>query len=222
MRYEKLKIVDLIIRLQFKEFEEHYNIISTRPNVVWVSAVVQCPMKWVFLKKYPEISKADIKGYYVLGKAVHYGIQWLLQNYPHDLGFDFVEVEQNVEKIVDLDTDTKIVLSGRVDAIGYRDHSEYLEKTVIEIKTARSDIGIPHQHHVDQLRIYMNMVNAQRGILLYITPDRITEFEIENPMSDEELLELLENFMELKSPRFDWECQYCIYSGFCPKKIARR
>ncbi|MBW2675537.1 MAG: PD-(D/E)XK nuclease family protein, partial [Deltaproteobacteria bacterium] len=108
----------------------------------------------------------------------------------------------------------EVLITGRIDVLAYRGN----EKIVYEIKTARSDVGIPHQHHIEQLRIYMNMVNAQKGILLYITPDRVTEYYVTNPMSDEELVKLVEEFLKFNGPRYEWECNYCVYSVICPLK----
>jgi CRISPR/Cas system-associated exonuclease Cas4 (RecB family) len=91
-------------------------------------------------------------------------------------------------------------------------------KVVYEIKTSRSDVGLPYEHRLLQLRIYMNMVNATKGVVFYLTPDRVAEFFVTNPVSDEELKELVEEFLEFLDPKYDWECSYCVYSTICPLK----
>ncbi len=71
------------------------------------------------------------------------------------------EVEVPVTKELTIDGEV-YKLVGRVDA--------KKDNVIIEIKTSKTDVGIPKEEHVLQLRIYVNMLNAEHGILLYITP----------------------------------------------------
>ncbi len=213
-----VRVTDLLYQAQIKEFDEHFERVrSSRVPVVWVSALVLCPMKWRLMLRYPEIARACFRGSFVLGKLAHVGLQRFLMECATMLGFEWIECEVPVEKSVALSDGSVAIVSGRIDALARKNG----ERIVIEFKTARSDRGLPHQHHVEQLRIYMNMVNASRGILLYVTPDRVAEYEYDEPMNNEELAQLVESFIKAeKAPRFDWECNYCLYAPLCPRKIV--
>lgn len=208
-------ITELLYKLQLREFEEHFKKVRGYMGLrIWVSALTQCPRKWFYILRFPELSQVEFKGFFVLGKAVHMGLQQLLEEYYPSLGYDRVESEVEVEKQVQLDDGKVVLLSGRVDVIAYRGD----EKIVYEFKTARSDIGLPHEQHVLQLKIYMNMVNANKGILLYVTPDRVAEYKVDTYISDDELKKLVDWFMKADTPRYDWECSYCPYAVMCPVK----
>ncbi len=208
-------VTELLYRLQLTEFMEHFKRVREYKGwLIWVSALAQCPRRWLYMLKFPEAMQVQFKGSFVLGRAAHAGLQQLLQNYYSALGYDRVEVEVEVEKRLVLADGRDVLLTGRIDALAYRGD----EKVVYEIKTARSDAGLPHEHHLLQLRIYMNMVNAARGVLLYLTPDRVAEYFVDEPIGNEELEDLVKEFLEFKGPRYDWECSYCVYSTICPLK----
>ena len=208
-------VTELLYRLQLKEFEDHFRRVKEYNGIlVWVSALTQCPRRWLYMLRFPEASQVQFKGSFVLGRVAHAGLQQLLQSYYPALGYDRIEIEKEVEKKIALDDGREVLVTGRIDILAYRGD----EKTVYEIKTARSDMGLPHEHHLMQLRIYMNIVNAQRGVLLYVTPDRVAEYFVTNPMTDDELKDLVKQFLEFNGPRYDWECSYCAYSVICPLK----
>jgi len=42
-------------------------------------------------------------------------------------------------------------------------------------------------------------------------------YSAEEALSDEEVAKIArEFFIEKKSPRYEWECQYCLYKSLCP------
>jgi len=212
-----LRITELLYRLQLEEFEEHYARLLSRPGTVWVSALVLCPTRWRLMLRFPELAKADFRGSYALGRAAHLGVEQLLRDHAQDLGFSKVETEVEVERRVTVDG-ASVLLSGRVDALGLSGGG----RTVIEVKTARGDYGLPHEHHLLQLRIYMWMLGASRGVLLYLTPDRVAEYEVGEPLSEGEVADLVRGFLRGEpSPRYDWECGYCPYAPLCPRKRVR-
>lgn len=218
MKSEFKSLVDLIVRRKLEEFEKHYRMLNgNNGNVLWVSALVQCPHKWVFMLRYPEIAKAFLRGAFVLGDMVHRGLGLFVEEIFHELGYDWVEVEHELQKRLVVDG-REVVLKGRADAVFYKGD----DKVVYEFKTSRSDTGLPHPHHVLQLRIYMNMVGASRGVMLYLTPDRVAEYVVTEPLKDEELEELVREFFRFKGPRYEWECNYCPYAFMCPYKVSGR
>ncbi|MEM4912374.1 MAG: PD-(D/E)XK nuclease family protein, partial [Metallosphaera sp.] len=131
------------------------------------------------------------------------------------------EVEVPIVKQLQI-RDQVYTIVGRADAVK--------DNTIIEIKTSKSDIGIPRLEHILQLRIYINMLNDNLnwnnrfgtfyGILLYITPDRITEFHIDNGINEDELSELVQDFLyQRKTPKHEWECKFCVFAKVCPHKV---
>ena len=209
-------VTELLYRLHLAEFEEHLS--GLEPGTIWVSALTQCPRKWLYMQRFPEVARAQFKGAFALGRAAHLGLQQILALYAGSLGFSRLEVEREVVKRINVergDLPAIVTLRGRVDALAVDGAGE---RVVIEIKTARSDAGLPHEHHVEQLRIYMNMAGARRGILLYLTPDRVAEYTYTEPVDDEELQRLIEGFLRFEGPRYEWECRYCPYAPLCPFK----
>ena len=105
--------------------------------------------------------------------------------------------------------DREYVVKGRVDAWNP------VSREVVEIKTARSSHGVPHEHHILQLQIYMEILGVDKGLLVYITPDRLLEYTVLKASVDIEgfVRELVGDSVH---PRWDWECRYCVYSKLCP------
>jgi len=208
-------VTELLYRLQLREFEDHFRRIKEYKGwLIWVSALTQCPRKWYYMLRFPEVAQTEFKGAFVLGRTAHVGMQQLLLSYYPALGYDRLAAEVEVEKRIVLDDGRDVLLTGRIDALAYKAD----ERVVYEFKTARSDMGLPHDHHLLQLRIYMNIVKAARGVLLYLTPDRVAEYTVDEAIGDEELENLVKEFLEFRGPRYDWECNYCQYSPMCPLK----
>ncbi|MBP1357370.1 MAG: CRISPR-associated protein Cas4, partial [Sulfolobus sp.] len=146
----------------------------------------------------------------ILGDLVHKGLESLnlLSNFE-------IQSEVETAKIIDL-KDRKINVKGRVDILLKNKNNEII---IVEIKTARKDIGLPLQHHILQLRIYLWLFNTKNGILIYITPDRLSEYEVKEPATDDEIRMLLSELLSAsKAPKYIWECKYCEYNIVCPNK----
>lgn len=212
-------IQEVLYRLYLKEFEEHS---SASADEIYVSSLTLCPLKFFYAIKYPDIARITCyQPYLIVGKILHYGLERLLKEIKN-LNFTLIDTEVNVEKrisIVRNGLPLIITVKGRIDILVKEKDS----LIPVEIKTAKGDHNIPSEHHVLQLKIYMNMLNASKGILLYITPDRITEYTVEGPISDYDLVKLITNFLDRKGPRYPWECTWCIFNILCPnKKNSRR
>jgi len=189
----------VVLEILYEQWmEKMRHSISKEENVIWVSSLVYCKQRSLFEQEY--FFLFGIKPQLILGSLVHLGLQQILK----DLG---CKVEVEFEKEIQ---DYKI--KGRVDAID--------NDTVYEIKFAK-DLreNRPYEHHIYQLRIYLWLTGYEHGKLIYVTPSRIVEFDESNPMDDDELIMFIDNW---RSPRWEWECNYCDFSQICPYKIERR
>ncbi len=204
MIIEKLYEYRLRNYLKYREKE--------RNGYIHVTRLVLCPLRKVYEDKYPEVTKHLILDPILnIGSILHEGLQKLLKEW-----YSNVLIEYEVIKEFKVNEE-KFKIIGTLDA--------YLpdQKIVIEIKTARSDLGIPHEHHVKQLKIYMNLVDASRGVLIYLTPERVTEYEYSDKASDEEVIQLIRNYINLeKTPLWDWECKYCSFRVICNKVVSSK
>ncbi|RLG78121.1 MAG: CRISPR-associated protein Cas4 [Thermoprotei archaeon] len=203
----ELRIVENLFRWKVEEFKEKAE--KKLENEIYVTELLMCPLKPRLFKKYPELALARIfEPVLIMGDLLHRGAEQVLKEI---FGEDNVDVEVEVEREVVVEGQS-YVIRGRIDAI--------IGDTIVEIKSGRSDVGIPHRHHIDQLRLYMWIKNFSKGLLLYITNDRITEYPVTQPMSDGEVMDLVRSYLEMKLvPRYSWECNYCPYSVVCPSKV---
>ncbi|BDC00171.1 CRISPR-associated protein Cas4 [Saccharolobus caldissimus] len=198
-------ITEFLLRKRLEDYLSH----TKDQNTLYVTDLVRCPRKVKYESEYKELAINQIyEPFTLLGDLVHMGLEGLLK--------DRFNAEIEVEKEKEVQALGKpYKIKGKADAI----ITDKGEKIVIEIKSSRSDRGIPHLHHKLQLQIYLWLFEVKRGILVYITPDRITEYEINEAMDDSTIIRLVEDTITLRSsPRFEWECKYCIFSVLCPFK----
>ncbi|MEM1834087.1 MAG: CRISPR-associated protein Cas4 [Thermosphaera sp.] len=176
------------------------------PHLIYVTDLVGCTRKYFFRRMYPELT-IKFEPSAVLGNLVHAGIASLLM----EKGFN-TEVEISAE--IDVDGE-KYTIRGRVDALK-RD-----EGLVVEIKTARSAQDVPKEHHVSQLKIYLEILNYDYGTLVYITPEKIVEFLVRREGIN--LKSLVKTLLEdADHPKYEWECSYCVFKRLCPFSLERR
>jgi len=196
-------VMEKLYRRVLSDYKEHFKD-ATNPNIVYVTDMVSCSQKREFRIRYPELA-FKFEPAHILGDMVHIGIESFLK----EEGF---QVEVEFEKEVSIDN-REVKIKGRVDALN--------ENYVVEIKTARSDLGIPHDHHLMQLQIYLNIFDRKAGLLLYVTPDRLAEFYIEKKPLDVESL-VVETIHNSMHPRWSWECKYCFYAKICPFRTIEK
>ena len=68
--------------------------------------------------------------------------------------------------------------------------------------------------------LYKWLFNLNKVYLLYITPERIVEFEINESLGNEDVLKLVKDTLSIrKVPRYSWECKYCPFTILCPNKL---
>ncbi|EWG07443.1 MAG: CRISPR-associated protein Cas4 [Candidatus Aramenus sulfurataquae] len=198
-------IVELLAKMKLQDFLAH----QREENTFYVTDLVRCPLKTEYEKKYREVAVSQaLTPATILGELVHRGLESVIQIEGYN-----VRSEVEAEKVISVGKEVKI--KGRCDIMLEKDG----ERTIVEIKSSRSDAGIPHTHHVMQLRIYLWLFNAKKGILFYVTPDRFTEYEVNEPMDEASIVNLVQQTLDKNpSPRFQWECKYCQFSIMCPNK----
>lgn len=173
---------------------------SRDPKVIYITDLVSCSHKHHLRKYFPELL-LGFEPPLVLGDLVHLGLEKMLSE-------SSFETEVEIEGAVVLEGN-EYVIKGRVDAINRE------EGIAVEIKTSRSGIFLPKENHIEQLNIYLNMLGYGKGILIYITPDKLVEYEIERTALDIESI-VRETLEDKAHPRYEWECKYCVYRKICP------
>lgn len=175
-------------------------------NIIYVTDLTACSHKLKLRRLYPELSlRFDPSA--ITGNLIHIGVE----KYLSEQGFS---VEYPIEKEVEVEG-KKYVLKGRIDAY----HPD--KNIVVEIKSGRETQNKPLEHHVLQLQIYLNMLNADQGILLYITPEGFLEYSVaREKVNIKSLLKTLVN--DEVHPRWSWECKYCVYRRICPYALREK
>lgn len=203
-----IDLISVLYKLSKEERERH----PRRAETYWVTDLVRCLLKRDFELKYPELVENEVfMPTYILGTLIHKGLQELLKSVIP--GNVLTEVEGRRE--VRLPDGRAVNIEDRADVVIKID--EVL--VGVEIKTSRSDLELPKQHHVDQARVYNWLFNLNHTILIYVTPERVTQFLVRDRATDEEVLERL---TISRFPRYEWECRYCSYSVLCPHKVSIR
>ncbi len=199
-----MAIVEKLYALKLEDFQRRIQEM-TNPYIIYVTDLVSCSNKRVMRRHYPLLS-FRFEPPLILGELVHTGIQSLLTG----TGEWKAEVEVRSKKDID---DNEYEIVGRVDLVRYEGEKPI---EVVEVKTVRQlQDNVPYEHHVMQLKIYLEMLGVESGYLLYITPDRIVEYNIErNNLNLDELIR--QTVYNLAKPRYAWECRYCPYKRICP------
>ena len=204
------RIAELLYRWKIEDARRRLE--SKAENELYVTDLVLCPLKPKFQRMYRELALAhSFAPLALMGEFAHMGLERVLQEI---LGEDVVKVEVEYERDIAVNG-RSYVIKGRIDAI--------VGDTVLEIKTGRSDANIPHQHHVQQVRLYLWLTGLRKGVLLYVTPERLVEYPITDPASDGEVMDAVRSVLSGEpAPRYQWECQYCPYAQLCPKRLRSR
>ncbi|MEM0227714.1 MAG: PD-(D/E)XK nuclease family protein [Ignisphaera sp.] len=206
----ELNIVNLLYSWRIAEAKKRLE--GKLSNEIYATDLIYCPLKYRYQRTYSELALGTAFNPVTLyGEIIHQGLEKLLSIL---FGEDNVRVEVEYEKNIQLDLDKNTyayVIKGRIDAI--------VGDYIIEIKSGSSDRNLPYEQHIIQARIYMWLSNLDKAILLYVTPNRIVEYQITGTMSDKEITELVKSIITGQpAPRYIWECKYCIYSILCPFK----
>lgn len=81
-----------------------------------------------------------------------------------------------------------------------------MDGDLVEVKFTMYPPKAPREHDELQLRIYMWLLDKDVGYLWYFSPYGIREFEVDGKLSDEDIIDLIEN---PRIPFWDFECKYC-------------
>ena len=207
-------VVEELYRLKQREFLDRLKEM-TDPRVVYVTDLVSCSHKRVMRLSYPLLS-FRFEPSMLLGDLVHSGLASLLTSLGGEGGEWRAEVPVEREVIVDGES---YLLKGRVDLVYYEGGEPRL---VVEVKTGRDlPDNTPREHHVAQLRVYLELLDVDEGYLLYVTPERLVEHQVERIPLDLEAL-VRETVLDRARPRYDWECRYCPYRRLCPYSLPQR
>lgn len=197
----------MIVEKIFKNKLDEYFAHQKEENVFYVTDLVKCPLTLKYENEYKDLAITNsLNSSAIMGTFIHSGLEDFLKS-----NFSNIQTEVPVEKEIVVQG-KNIKIKGRVDAIIGTNG----EKVVVEIKSGRSDKGIPHEHHIIQLRIYLWLTGIRKGLLLYITSDRIAEYSVNEPLDEAEIIRLVEETLKMsKAPRYQWECKYCVYAKVC-------
>jgi CRISPR/Cas system-associated exonuclease Cas4 (RecB family) len=127
-------------------------------NEIWVSWLSECQVKR------EQVTEDNANPYWLIrGIVTHIGVQTFLKD-------EVADVEKKVEYPIEVDG-KQYVLKGSIDVV-------LKDGTIVELKTSRRNPGVFYPQHVFQLQLYMFMLNVERGLLVYLTPDDAIEYMI--------------------------------------------
>ncbi|ACB37242.1 CRISPR/Cas system associated [Betalipothrixvirus uzonense] len=135
----------------FKKMQEQHP--QKGEKSVYVTDLLHC-----VLRPQSEIPPIQL----IRGTAIHEGIEKLLKEY----GELQIEFEKEVQKQYG-----EYTLIGRLDGITK-------DGIIVEFKSVHKPPQFPYEPHIYQVLIYMNMIGAKTGLLVYLGSNDITEFEI--------------------------------------------
>ena len=95
------------------------------------------------------------------------------------------------------------IISGSPDAM--------INDKPAEVKFQRTAPESPKEHHIDRLKLYMWLTGSDEGYLIYLTPERVAAFTVNETVSDVAVMGMLKKMY----PRYEWECRLCQFSGIC-------
>jgi RecB family exonuclease len=197
---------EIIIKIlkYFYDREIERFIVKGNTDELYVTDLLNCSNLFYLRKqlgiaiKLEDISNDILRSHATIGNIFHEGIQKILKETVENVNTEF-----SVEKIFLID-DKMVKLKGRID-VYIKD-----ENLPIEIKFTVNPQNLPRTEHVFQLRTYMNIVNSDKGLLIYITPAGIKYFEINNPLTDVDLINQIKIILENKQIKRE-QCKYCLF-----------
>ncbi|MET1159915.1 MAG: CRISPR-associated protein Cas4 [Thermoprotei archaeon] len=200
---------EVIIPILYKHYmkEELERLDEAKdPRVIYVTDLVACTHKFKLRKIYPELT-FRFEPAAIIGNLIHEGLGQILVSEGYD-------IEYSIEEEFEIDGQ-KYIIKGRVDAY----HKD--KGIVVEIKSGRDTSNKPLPHHIQQLQVYLNILNANTGILVYITPEGFLEYSInKEKMNIKSMVRAL--VRDEIHPKWEWECRYCIFRKICSYSLVQR
>ncbi len=171
-------------------------------NAIYVTEAVQpCPRQSYFNRLYPRPPTIAS----VLGQYLH----TLLQEQFKSLGYD-------IEVGVGLDLG-EFKLVGKADVVAEDEHGTH----IVEIKSVGMLPNTPRETHIRQLQIYMQLLQAERGTLLYVSRNKgnIKLFDIKpDPQSLEFAITNARVLWEALNSRVPPPAHRGAWCVFCPHR----
>ena len=195
--------------------EEHEYHARREPDVFWVTDLCLCPRKRELELALPALNVWHPEPRLLHAILLHAGVEQFLAMYVRDVLCLTPLVEKEFLRRVELDGQD-VAVKGRPDVTAV---SEEGEEVVFEVKTGRAGQELPHVHHLEQVKYYMWLTGAREGWLVYVTPDRFCEFRLQEPFTDEDVVNAMR---ATEAPRYDWECRLCHLRAFCAIASRRR
>lgn len=182
-------IVEELLRKNYNEYIER--IQNKKPNEIFARELVQCKQKAIWKKQLQFIFTADT--YFIINSLIHRAM------------FDFLAERYQAK--------TDIYVSKRIDNLIISDYIDAIDDNyVYEIKFVEGIGDSPLFHHRRHMKILLWLTEMERGKIIYISDDRMVEFDVEEAYDDAMVEDLLRTW---ESPLHDWECAYCHFSDFC-------
>ena len=198
----------ILSRIYNKKVDEYMARLKelTDPHILYVTDLVSCSHKRILRQVYPHLS-LRFEPPLVIGDLIHAGLAKMLED---EGGW---APEYNIEKKFEVNGAEYRVL-GRVDLIKVDNDGKPVY--IVEVKTSRElPQNAPLEHHIIQLQLYMNLLEVDKGSLVYITSDALVEYEFDKqPINIIDLIR--ETINDSVHPRYAWECKYCVYRKLCP------
>jgi len=145
-------IKEEIIKAYRKMEEQHP---KKEENTVYVTDLLHC-----VIRPREEIPAVPL----IRGTAIHEGIEKLLKE-NGEIEIDF---EKEVRKQYG-----EYILIGKLDGLTK-------DNVVIEFKSVHKPPVFPYEEHIYQVLIYMNMIGSDKGLLVYIGSNDISEFSVKD------------------------------------------
>lgn len=189
---------------------KRYSARRGNSNVYYVTDLEKCAMKRWFETHLTELNSIRVlNGRLIFGDIVHVGILTILKEIYGDRIVTELENPEGVSRERKIVVNgRKYIITGRIDAI--------LDKVIgIEIKSNVSpvDVPLPVPWHITQARTYNWLFELQKTRLIYVTPHGLFQYEVDAPITEEEIRSII---LSERSPKYSWECKTCEFASICP------
>lgn len=212
---------------------------------VGITSLIYCPLKWEYKQKYPDIKvqKAEIDD----GLAFELAMKRILKDL---YGSQFVEEKELFYEmdgfIIQGHLDGCIEKEDRVIGLEFK-HTKLMkvielpegmemdDLDVIDISELHLLLDVP-EHYITQAKIQRFILEktADKPVEHYLIikttlhnvngPKKLKKAYIQIPVNisikEQELKDLIERFLNVKEPRFPWECRYCPFVEVCEKQAT--
>jgi CRISPR-associated protein Cas4 len=202
-----------MIEIIEKAFNKALDVEPTnKPSEVYVTELVGCVRRSWYKRRYGYRMNKNM----IVGVAVHKEllevVADILADSP-DAGFDYVDVEKKVEKLISIDGND-VWLVGRVDL--YIADKKKGIKTFVEFKTSEWVF----EEHIEQANIYAVMLDVNRFYICYMPKsDQVKCKEFERTWTESNVVERVKMLLSSSEPprRENYWCNHCEFKNLCKK-----